>query len=306
MRRLFLTLLLWALSVPLQAQNGPEVDALLDAFFAKDLTSLSRHLPPELAEVIKDLPADARQELASRYLLGEQGKREGNTYSFPDDGAVIRVDPRYRNDEASPSVSLYLEKRMYNGNEAVLRFRPQIAGPDRPWQEHQRLTVWMKYVDDSWRIYELDFYDREIRLDDPDYISYLKRPRPSPNEESAVGSLRTINTAAVTYSSAFPDLGFPESLAVLGVPSSQPGAEENAEPNPEHAGLIDSVLSSPPFEKDGYRFSYQKLSLTEYSATARPVKFGSTGTKSFFTDQSGVIRSTDEDRDPTREDDPVQ
>src|SRR5579863_8468103 len=49
-------------------------------------------------------------------------------------------------------------------------------------------------------------------------IPNLLTARMSANEASAVGSLRTINVAAVTYSATYGD-GFPPSLGVLGGPA---------------------------------------------------------------------------------------
>ena len=47
-------------------------------------------------------------------------------------------------------------------------------------------------------------------------IPNLLRSRIAANESSAVGSLRTINTAEVTYNSTFPTMGFAPDLYTLG------------------------------------------------------------------------------------------
>jgi hypothetical protein len=60
--------------------------------------------------------------------------------------------------------------------------------------------------------------------------------------------------------------------------------------------LIDSVLAGGI--KSGYRFTYvagttdPSGSVLSYSITATPVVAGSSGQRSFFTDQSGTIRNT--------------
>ena len=305
MRGWLIAVLVCLFAAPAYSQSGPEVEALLEAFFAKDMKSLSQHLPPELAEIIKNMPADQQSELAPHYLLAEQFRREGITYTRVDNGALLRMDMSHRGpNDSSLLVDIYLDKRMYDGNEVMLRFRPQIAENGPRWMETERLVVWMKYVENDWRVYEIDQDGREIRLDDPDHLAYLKQPRPSPNEARAIGALRTINTAAITYSSTFPDVGFPESLQNLGLPPNDDA--DNDDRNPDRAGLIDDSLSTPPFQKSGYRFSYNKSSGSEYSVGARPIKYGSDGTKSFFTDESGVIRETSEDRDATADDPPLQ
>src|SRR5450755_2673248 len=67
-------------------------------------------------------------------------------------------------------------------------------------------------------------------------IPNLLRSRIAANEASAVGSLRTINTAEVTYSSTYPAFGFTD-LAILG-----PGATAGAPATSAAAQLLDNVL----------------------------------------------------------------
>src|SRR6202162_5108952 len=76
-------------------------------------------------------------------------------------------------------------------------------------------------------------------------IPNLLRSRMAANEASAVGSLRTLNTAAVTYSSTYPSVGYPGSLGAL-APSS-PASSSSAD-------LVDSVLAGG--HKSGYAFTW--------------------------------------------------
>jgi len=113
-------------------------------------------------------------------------------------------------------------------------------------------------------------------------IPNLLRSRMAANEASAVGSLRTINTAAVTYSSTYPASGYPATLAALGTSGGATSAS---------ADLVDSVLSSGT--KSGYAFTFKgdgNVPSTGYTITADPVNRGTSGQRGFFTDQSGVIR----------------
>jgi type IV pilus assembly protein PilA len=121
-------------------------------------------------------------------------------------------------------------------------------------------------------------------------IPNLLRARMAANEASAVGSLRTINTASVTYSSTY-GAGFPSTLATLGGTGTQADCTSGAL-------LIDNVLSGGT--KSGYTFTYSPSGGSQtvgsctgyptYSVTGVPVVTGQTGQRSFFTDQSGVIR----------------
>src|ERR1700730_1627817 len=74
-------------------------------------------------------------------------------------------------------------------------------------------------------------------------IPNLLRSKMAANEASAVGSLRSLNTAAVAYSTTYGT--YPASLAALG-PSTSPSSSA--------ADLIDSVLSSGT--KSGYTFTW--------------------------------------------------
>lgn len=116
-------------------------------------------------------------------------------------------------------------------------------------------------------------------------IPSLVRSKMAANEASAVGSLRSYNTAMVSYASSY-EIGYPAALTNLG-PSSLP--------NPTAADLIDAVLVSGI--KSGYTFSYSPGSagaggiISTYSITANPVAPGSSGQRGFYTDQSLVIRA---------------
>src|ERR1700760_5000200 len=74
-------------------------------------------------------------------------------------------------------------------------------------------------------------------------IPNLLRARIAANEASAVGSVRTINTAQVTYSSAYPDAGFTLTLSRLAGPPST-CATGGAGATSSQSCLIDNVLGS--------------------------------------------------------------
>src|SRR5882724_8086065 len=114
-------------------------------------------------------------------------------------------------------------------------------------------------------------------------IPNLLRSRMAANEASAVGSIRTVNTASVTYSTTYPSVGYPTTLAQLAPAASATSST---------ADLIDSVLSAGT--KSGYTFamtvgSGASTPQTSYTVAAKPVSTSS-GTRGFYSDQSGVIR----------------
>jgi len=113
-------------------------------------------------------------------------------------------------------------------------------------------------------------------------IPNLLRSRIAANESSAVGSMRSINTAQVTYASSYPDVGFGANLKVLG-----PGTAVDS----NTAGLVDNVLgcASQPCNKSGYKFSVSGTT-SAYTSGGDPITVGQTGQRFFFSDGSGVIR----------------
>ncbi len=127
-------------------------------------------------------------------------------------------------------------------------------------------------------------------------IPNLLRSRMAANEASAVGSLRTINTAEVTYASTYPDLGFTD-LVKLGPPAAGVAASS------AKASLLDNVLACATgtdagagCPKSGYTFTITLGGITgggtvvpTYETKAAPITPDQTGKRYFQTDASGVI-----------------
>jgi type IV pilus assembly protein PilA len=115
-------------------------------------------------------------------------------------------------------------------------------------------------------------------------IPNLLRARMAANESSAVASIRTINTAEITYSSTYPTVGFATALTNLGGVSP-------CTPSSNTACLIDSVLASGT--KSGYNFTANGSGgppLVQYFATGVPVLVNQTGIRSFCAFEDAVIR----------------
>jgi prepilin-type N-terminal cleavage/methylation domain-containing protein len=120
-------------------------------------------------------------------------------------------------------------------------------------------------------------------------IPNLLRARIAANESGAVGNLRTMNTAEVSYITAFPQTGYSTSLAELGYAS----AACPTPPTPAIACLIDDTLAaatSAAAAKSGYYYTYKQTNNATYTNQALPAAPNSSGVKFFFTDESGVVR----------------
>ena len=127
-------------------------------------------------------------------------------------------------------------------------------------------------------------------------IPNLLRSRMAANEASAVGSVRTMNVAAIEYQSTYG--AFPSPLAQIGTTTGAAVGCNNSQ-------FIDAVLTGGV--KSGYNLTLvpgthavPSASLPSgcipgysdgYVATANPVTVGTTGQRAFCSDASGVIRS---------------
>jgi prepilin-type N-terminal cleavage/methylation domain-containing protein len=131
-------------------------------------------------------------------------------------------------------------------------------------------------------------------------IPNLLRSKIAANEASAVATLRTMNTAAQTYSSTWGN-GYPPTQASMGGAAGA-AATCNA------AQVIDAVLAVPGVAKSGFNITYSPqgaanpvtapgcaaAGFQQFLIAAIPVTVGTTGQRSFCTNESGVIRA-----DPT-------
>jgi type IV pilus assembly protein PilA len=118
-------------------------------------------------------------------------------------------------------------------------------------------------------------------------IPNLLRARIAANESSAAASVRTLGTAQITYSNAYPATGYAATIGALG-----PSAAACTTPSSTNACVIDYVLSLGT--KSGYTFTSTGAGgppATQFFSTAIPVST-STGVKGFCGSEDNVVRFT--------------
>jgi prepilin-type N-terminal cleavage/methylation domain-containing protein len=103
-------------------------------------------------------------------------------------------------------------------------------------------------------------------------IPNLLRARLSANEATAIAAMRTISTASESYRAAQSPPAYPTALNSL------------SSANPPY---IDSVLGGG--NKSGYSYTWTGGGTT-YSVVGAPQTANVTGVRSFYVDQSGVVR----------------
>jgi type IV pilus assembly protein PilA len=120
-------------------------------------------------------------------------------------------------------------------------------------------------------------------------IPTLTRARVAADESSAVGSMRSINSAEISYNAAYPAVGFTTTLSQLGSPAA------GCTPSTANGCFIDSVLTSGM--KSGYTFALAAnggtpIPQTNYSVVATPQFAGYTGARYFCSFEDAVVRNS--------------
>ncbi len=121
-------------------------------------------------------------------------------------------------------------------------------------------------------------------------VQTLLKDRRDQNERTAIQTVRAVNTALYLYRQQHPD-AYPKSLAEL--------------------ADVEAVMKCGQVEcpKSGYSFKYELLPPTNmgprYVIQVRPHNYESTGVQSFYSDESGVIRATTDNRPASAGDGPV-
>ena len=112
-------------------------------------------------------------------------------------------------------------------------------------------------------------------------VPHYKQAEIFAREMAASKAVQTIETAEVMYQSRYNR--YSQTLRELGPPQSGP-------PSPAAAGLICDALAGGT--AGGYHFSLTSTPFT-FAIAATPVAYGSSGTRCFFMDESGVLRASE-------------
>jgi type IV pilus assembly protein PilA len=122
-------------------------------------------------------------------------------------------------------------------------------------------------------------------------IPNLMRARMAANDASAAASVRSINTAEIAYSGAYPTIGYPAALATLG------GASP-CTPGTVAACMIDNYLATNGGGngKSGYNFnatgtaSAGSTTNNEFYSTGTPIS-SQNGTRAYCSVEDAVLRT---------------
>jgi len=274
---------------PAQGQSGTPEAALEEMVTATSPEAVIKHLPVVVEEYLKKLPPQAKAGMLDQIVVARQIEREGKKLRRSGDGSNWEAVGADGNVE----VAIRVKGTFISGADALVPLEIQ--------RENESLTVLLglRLEEGEWRLTEAGEWHSK-KLED----TLLPREGTDNGHGTATESnLRTLTTALVTYISTYPESGYPTSLRAL-------SGTQDEEPSPDHAMLIDPSWLEDPVIRDGYEFRYTLNDSgagqgrdARWQITATPVELGKAGSRSFFTDQTGVIRVTSESR-PANEHDP--
>jgi len=306
LRRTSMLGILLAAAVVTSAQPMPQTarQALIEMFSGKN-GSFEKHLPgATLAAIGKAEPGSAGSLVSMFSLLSGQAHTTSHFESF-EAGPILFTseDPKTHS-----KLEVMVERDDLNGetDEMELSFRAYKDGQLQTAGLDPRLILDLRPENKTWRLHDLKF-SIGVSLTDPKFLKLLTTPIKAPmtntastqmqtapavnfgsmrttNESSAAASVRTINTAQITYAAAYPAHGFTCTLSELGGMGGGNSADEH------HALLLEPRLSNG--RKSGYVFKLSNCNGTPastYSVTAVPAD-ANAGTRAFCSDQSGAVR----------------
>ena len=110
-------------------------------------------------------------------------------------------------------------------------------------------------------------------------IPNLLRARHNSNEAASIGGMRTFSAALESFRAAQTPPTYPVNLAAL-----------SAAVPPYVAASLTGAINAGT-SRQGYFYTYALVSANAYTLQSTPQTVGTTGTRRFFVDQSGVIRA---------------
>jgi hypothetical protein len=294
--------LLSGLSAAQQPAPQTARQALLEMFFSKTPGTLEKHLPQATRAALPKAGSYPPFLSGFSLLTSQMAARGQQLQTFEAGPTLVMVEDL----QAHSKFEITVERDDLRSDEDQidLSFHGTKNGETQNAGAKFGLTFTMKQETGIWRLNEISL-TVGVSLTDPEFLKTLSTklaPAPSQsasgnatfvapnaamtaaNESAAIASVRTLNTAEISYAATFPAHGFTCALFDLGGMGSGGGITEH------QAMLIDPRLASG--KKNGYVFALVGCNgtpATKYSITAEPAN-PSAGNRAFCSDESAVIR----------------
>jgi hypothetical protein len=274
----------WASALVCQA--GTPEGALEEMATASDIDTLLKHFPAKVQNSIEKLPLAKKTSIVGQFLVAKNAESHGGQLTKTSDGRGLELI----NQEGELLAAVRLKETFISGPDALVEL--EVKERSQQWKE---AMVEMRYQEGEWRMVRVGSWQG---MDVESEFMPQEETTSEPNESEAISTLRMLNTSLLNYSRSYPEVGFPAGLQALS------GADDQ-ESTQDHARLLDSSFTQESPVKGGYEFRYRVIDATHYQITATP-STQSKGTKSFYTDENCVIRTTAESRPANANDPPLE
>jgi hypothetical protein len=304
-RSLLLSALVLSLVVTGAAQPAPQNarEALLEMFFGKP-GSFEKHLPRATRAALQEVSGGDTTMLQQLSMVTGLMKAQGRLETFEAGPTLLAFEDPVKH--ARFEVVVKEDNLRGDEDEIVVAFAAYKDGQVQNLEVSPQLSFLMKSEEDVWRLNELSV-TIHLPLANPDFLKGVVQGikqrqalrasaagmpvasegasswQSSPNEPSAIASMRTILTAEITYASQYPTQGFTCSLSDL-------DGFGQGTPNEHQAMLIESRLASG--KKNGYVFTLSQCGVApakHFVLTGVPSIPGAGRT--FCADESGTVKS---------------
>ena len=294
------------------AAQTPEA-ALEEMATSDKVEVVLRHLPARVKEALDTLSPQERAKITDSMLPARLLAREkirltksedGSSWEFtvPEgDGGFVKIQNTFLSgNDALVMVRVGERPAKSSSDTKPGEAAAQPGAEAQPKRREALLFLVMRLDDGEWRLINMGAAMEQQNLESEEFIKVLMRQARGPghSDNPAVGVVRWVVTNLNIYAKSYPEIGFPPRVQAL---SGPPDGEASA----DHAMLIDPMFLEDPLIVDGYEFRYTRSAPDHFRLIVIPVEYGKGGTVSFFTDETGVIRSTDENRTPNENDKPL-
>ncbi|MGC1484335.1 MAG: hypothetical protein WA789_11120 [Candidatus Acidiferrum sp.] len=260
------------------APNGPSAALrdVLTAACSQSQSDFERFLTVRNKESFTHMTPAARVAFMKRFvLLNEPGKP--SVTANPSGRPIVRCDT------PAGAAEIQIGGADTRDNIAFLPVKLRDA-TDTSGADAIQVNMGLVRENGEWKILSLGL----VLLDLPSLEFEWDSAEADKNEQAAIESLKSIAEAVETYRRKY--LRLPDSLSSLGPALHGPA-------NAESAGLLDSDLSTGM--KNGYSFRFVIVGAStlgapaKYELAATPLVYGRTGHRSFFRDETGMLRGAD-------------
>jgi hypothetical protein len=292
-------------------QPAPQTarQALLEMFFSKTPGTFEKHLPQATRAALRKAGSGSSASMLTGFsaMTSQLSARGQQLQTFEAGPTLVLVE-----DPATHGkFEITVERDDLRGDEdeIELSFHGSKDGETQTAGANFRFALTMKQEIGTWRLNNVSV-TVGVSLTDPAFLKAMTtNPRPATtsatisegpasgsssgtamsamtaaNESAAVGAVRALNAAEVSYTATYPAHGFTCTLSDLG------GMGSGGGPTEHQAMLIDPRLAYG--RKNGYAFTLSGCDgapAARYSISAAPAD-PSSGTRAFCSDESGVIR----------------